>query len=150
MEGQERFPDHGIRGAVSRFGCVFHLLYPSVPCWSLRQGLSTFHDRIKGRDIVIWSDNAGAEHSMRKGSLFSAEPMDQCPRICCKDPFLKKALEFISYTTFSSFFFNSTPVFCICSWMFVQPLMKVSRGSHISSISTNDRQICGDERVYHR
>ena len=47
-------------------------------------GLSTFHDKIRGRDIVIWSDNAGAEHSMRKG-LVEAQSHASLPRKVCQD-----------------------------------------------------------------
>ena len=30
-------------------------------------GVSTFNDELKGRNVVIWSDNSGAEHATRKG-----------------------------------------------------------------------------------
>ena len=32
-------------------------------------GVSTFAERFRGRDVVIHSDNAGAEHALRKGQL---------------------------------------------------------------------------------
>ena len=49
-------------------GMCLQLLAYSSPLAAGLPGLSTFHDKIKGRDIVIWSDNAGAEHSLRKGA----------------------------------------------------------------------------------
>ena len=30
-------------------------------------GISTFAEELRGRDVVIWSDNSGGEHSFKKG-----------------------------------------------------------------------------------
>ena len=34
----------------------------------LFRGISTFKEWVRGRDVVIFSDNAGAEHATRKGA----------------------------------------------------------------------------------
>jgi len=33
-------------------------------------GVCSFEDLIRGRDVVIWSDNSGAEHAVAKGAVF--------------------------------------------------------------------------------
>ena len=40
----------------------------SLEILSIAFGISTFHERITGRNVVIHSDNTVAENSVRKGS----------------------------------------------------------------------------------
>ena len=35
---------------------------------SIALGVSSFANAIKGRDVIIWSDNTGAEHATAKGT----------------------------------------------------------------------------------
>ena len=44
-------------------------------------GVSSFADKIKGRDVIIFSDNAGAEGAMRKGSPLRAWPAITLPML---------------------------------------------------------------------
>ena len=38
-----------------------------APCYS---GISSVKEAVKSRDLIIWSDNTGAESAMRGGALF--------------------------------------------------------------------------------
>ena len=42
---------------------------------AISMGLSTFQELLKGRKVVVWSDNKGAEGATRKGS---AKAWDHC------------------------------------------------------------------------
>ena len=42
---------------------------------SISIGLSTFQSELKGRKVVVWSDNKGAEGTTRKGT---AKAWDHC------------------------------------------------------------------------
>ena len=45
------------------------LVWVTVLLHVLMIGVSTFDEELRGRNVVIWSDNSGAEHATRKGML---------------------------------------------------------------------------------
>ena len=54
---------------------------------TFRAGLSTFADQIRGRKLVIWSDNKGAELSTKKGQLLHAVRIGiSLFMLVCKEP----------------------------------------------------------------
>ena len=43
----------------------------TLELWSICLGLNTYIEELRGTNLVIWSDNSGAEVATRKGALFT-------------------------------------------------------------------------------
>lgn len=63
-----------------------HLLSSTVSVLpSFCTGLSTFENQIRGRKLVVWSDNKGAELSTKKGERLHAVRLGLSLVLTCKD-----------------------------------------------------------------
>ena len=52
----------------------------SLEILSIALGISTFAKEIAGRNLIIWSDNTGAESATRKGVVFAVDFLCACIR----------------------------------------------------------------------
>jgi len=73
MGCSQRPPDHGIGNSIDRPWFVLAYVFPKArlapSLLRCAAGFSTFAEDVRGRDVIIFSDNSGAEHAVDKGMM---------------------------------------------------------------------------------
>ena len=82
MGAPQRQPNHGLRNPLHSSRCGLGLSQDALAT-NVAPGISTFTADIAGRDVVIWSDNTGAEHTFKKGARHLHAPARMGAGLAC-------------------------------------------------------------------